>query len=141
MEHVFPCGLQAVQDYYHLLKTKTRISSCLNYQIVKSSAPFTTGNIVAFDESSFVVVSKSDLDGYEADCKSGRIWELSLVYRVQFAGQAALASLSCFWLRYHAHGQATALSVNKLGKESCSLAAEQLGPGHSYLVSGVVVKS
>lgn len=119
---------------------KTQIPSCLNYPIVKSSAPFATGNIATFDESSFVVVSKSDLEGYEANCNSGRVWELSLVYRVQFAGQAALASLSCLWVRYHAHGKTVVLPDNKLGRESCSLAADQIGLGHPYLVSEVVVK-
>jgi len=135
---VFP---QAVQEYYRLQVKNTGISSCLNYPIVKTPAPITAGSLVAFDENSFVVVSKSDLEGYKPDCRSSRIWELSLVYRVQFAGQAALASLSCFWLRYHAHGEAAVLpDNNKLGRESCSLEADQLGLGHPCLVSGVVVK-
>ncbi|ONK56354.1 uncharacterized protein A4U43_C10F7550 [Asparagus officinalis] len=129
---------QAVQDYYRLLVNKTMIASCLNYPITRSPVPLTTGNLMKFDESSFVVISKSDLDGYESDCKSSRIWELSLVYRVQFAGQAALASLSCLWLRCHTNGER--LADNKLGRESCSQEADQLGIGHPCLVSGVVVK-
>lgn len=130
---------QAVQDYYRLLLKKTDFSSCLNYPIIKSPAALTIGNLMTFDESSFVLVSKSDIEGYEPDCRSSRIWELGLVYRVQFAGQAALASLSCFWLQCHAHGDATSLPNNRRGRESCSSAADQLGLGHRCLVSGVVV--
>ncbi|ONK73471.1 uncharacterized protein A4U43_C04F31900 [Asparagus officinalis] len=114
---------QAVQDYYHLLTKKTVISRCLHYPITKSPATLTTGNLVKFDENSFVVVSKSDLDGYKPNSESSRIWELSLVYRVQFAGQAALASLSCFWLRCHSRDQSWSPEADKL-----------------CLVSGVVVK-
>lgn len=130
---------QAVQEYYHLLLKKMEISSCLDYPVRKSAARLTAGSLMTYDESSFVVVSKSDAEGYECDYKSSRIWELGLVYRVQFAGQAALATLSCFWLQCHAPAK---MRDNKqLRRESscCSLEADQLGAGHPCLVGGVVV--
>lgn len=88
-----------------------------------------TQTLTGFDDSSVVVVTESDLDGYDGGHKSGivgnDIWaELSLVYRVQFAGKAALARLSCLWLQCHA-GQK--LAAEKLGRESCSVEADQLG--------------
>lgn len=133
------CVSQAVKQYHHLLLKSHGISSCLNYPIMKSTAPMSTGNLITFDESSFVVVSKSDLEGYESNGRSSRIWELGLVYRVQFAGQAALASLSCFWLQCHSPSDTAVLPSNKLGRESCSLEAEQPGFGRPCLVSSVVV--
>lgn len=88
-----------------------------------------TQTLTVFDDCSVVVVTESDLDGYDGSHKSSivgnDIWaELSLVYRVQFAGKAALARLSCLWLSCHA-GQKVA--PEKVGRESCSAEADQLG--------------
>ncbi|PKA61139.1 Putative dual specificity protein phosphatase DSP8 [Apostasia shenzhenica] len=106
---------KAVQAYYHL--------------IVKNMMP---QNHKAIDDSSFVIVSKSDLDGYVG--KSSCLWaELSLVYRIQFASQATLARISCLWLSRHAD--------KKRVVESYSLEADQLGVmGHPCLVTGVIIK-
>ncbi|KAJ6804499.1 putative dual specificity protein phosphatase DSP8 [Iris pallida] len=132
---------QAVQEYYRIQVIKVGRSSCLNYPIIRSPASIAIHNFVSFDESSFVLVTKSDLDGYHPDCRASNIWaELSLVCRVQFAGQAALASLSCFWLRCHSPEGVAMLPENKLGRESCSMEADQLGMGHPRLVSGVAAK-
>ncbi|KAJ6824694.1 putative dual specificity protein phosphatase DSP8 [Iris pallida] len=131
---------QAVQEYYSIQVIKVGRSSCLNYPIIKSPAPIATRNFVTFEDSSFVLVRKSDLDGYVPDCRASSVWaELSLVYRVQFAGQAALASLSCLWLRCHSPKEVAVHPDNKLGRESCSM-EDQLRMGHPCLVSGVVVK-
>ncbi len=63
---------------------------------------------MAFDEDSIVVVTESDLDGYDPRLESGSVGsellaDLSVVYRFRVAGQAALARISCLWLRYHAN--------------------------------------
>lgn len=52
------------------------------------------------DENSLVLITESDLDGYEENQESGQS-ELKLGFRVQFASQAAMARLSCLWLRCH----------------------------------------
>lgn len=124
---------QAVQKYYHLAVEKNNNNP---YDLDKSfpaSQPLvaTTTHPSAFEDSSFVMVSKSDLDGYNG---SSRLWEeLSLFYRTQFASQAAIARLSCLWLRCHDN--------KKRGVESCSLEADQIGIiGLPCLMSGVVVK-
>lgn len=67
---------------------------------------FTAADFFAFDDGSVVLVTNSDLDGYDPNKESGGerrdIWaDLSLVYRVRGAGQAALTSLSCLWFRYN----------------------------------------
>ncbi|KAJ8624778.1 hypothetical protein MRB53_033308 [Persea americana] len=68
---------------------------------------------------------------------SGRSW--GLVYRVQFAGKAALARLSCLWLRCHA-GQKVAAEM--LGRDSCSVEADQLaGLGVDIEWRGAPVKA
>ncbi|XP_020592186.1 putative dual specificity protein phosphatase DSP8 [Phalaenopsis equestris] len=124
---------QAVQKYYHLAVEKNN-----NFQNFDNSLPpplaltATTPHLSTFEDSSFVMVSKSDLDGYDGN--SSNLWaELSLVYRMQFASQAAIARLSCLWLRCH--------DDKKRGVESCSLEADQMGMmGLPCLMTGVVVK-
>ncbi|CAA6656412.1 unnamed protein product [Spirodela intermedia] len=88
-----------------------------------------------FEESSFTIVSAADLDGYDEEDGRREVWaaEVSLVYRVQFAGRAALAGLSCFWVRRRRH------LPGAPAKESCSLAAERAAGGHPCLLSGVAV--
>ncbi|XP_058085005.1 phosphatidylglycerophosphate phosphatase PTPMT2 [Magnolia sinica] len=120
---------QAVQEYYEVKVTKTRKGSFMDNPIMKSPALMTAQGTMVFDDGSVVMVAKTDLDGYNGSHESGivgnDIWaELSLVYRVQFAGQAALARLSCLWLRCHT-GQK--IGAEKLGKESCSVEADQRG--------------
>ncbi|KAH7659359.1 Phosphatidylglycerophosphatase protein [Dioscorea alata] len=136
---------QAVNDYYRLQVKKTGKSNSLDYPIVNSPSWFTTPNLMAFDESSFIMVSESDLEGYDVYSSSSNVGnsiyaELSVVYRVQIAGKSALAKLSCFWLRFHAHQDALSPDKKKLGRESCSLEADELGSGHPCLVTGLVLK-
>ena len=61
----------------------------------------------AFDDGSVVVVTESDLDGYDASVDTGlsakeMLGEGSLAGRLQFASQAAISRLSCLWLHCHA---------------------------------------
>ena len=98
--------------------------------ITKAPRSSASQDLIAFDDGSVVVITKSDLDGYDSSLESsnvGReIWaDLSVVYRVRVAGQAALARISCLWLRCHAHQN---ISGEKLRRESsCSITADHLG--------------
>ncbi|KAL6005096.1 hypothetical protein ACLOJK_005657 [Asimina triloba] len=120
---------QAVQDYYEVKVKKSDRSHRAENQVMRTPALISAQDATVFDDSSVVVVTKSDLDGYKGRHESGivgnDVWaELSLVYRVQFAGQAALARLSCVWLRCHTREK---IGAEKLGKDSCSVEAEQRG--------------
>lgn len=89
-------------------------------------------DLVMFDDNSVVMVTESDLEGYNPSSQSGamasEIWaDLSVVYRVRVAGQAALARISCLWLRYGTTDQK--ISTEKLSsrESSCSIRANHLG--------------
>ncbi|KAJ4727248.1 Dual specificity phosphatase [Melia azedarach] len=116
---------QAVQDYYLLKVKKTGSFDCLS--VKKSLALSAEEDTAAFDDDgTIVVVTELDLDGYDARCDSDiarneRQPESSLACRVQFASQAAIARLSCLWVRCHADPKS---SIKKLGN---SMGADQLG--------------
>lgn len=122
--------MQAVQEYYYFMVKKAVVYSHLTNLIMKPSCSAASHDLLAFDEGSVVVVTESDLEGYDANLQSGavgnEIWaDLSVVYRVRVAGQAALARISCLWLRCHASQK---ISGEKLGRESsCSITADHLG--------------
>lgn len=104
-------------------------SVCLGNPVIKIPASVATQTLAVFDDNSVVVVTESDLDGYEGNHKSAivgnDIWaELSLVYRVQFVGKAALARFSCLWLRCHVDQK---VAAKMLRRESCCVEADQLG--------------
>ncbi|GFY92713.1 phosphotyrosine protein phosphatases superfamily protein [Actinidia rufa] len=113
---------QAVQDYYsHKVKRPG------SYMCTEPATGETVGfsvkhDLAAFDDGSVVVVTESDLDGYDDSSLVGNetLAELSLTCRVQFASQAAIAKLSCLWLRYHDQK----LSRKKLGS---SVSSDQIG--------------
>lgn len=63
-------------------------------------------DLKAFDDGSIVMVTESDLVGYDATHDSGLVGnnslaELTLACRVQVASQAAITRISCLWLRCH----------------------------------------
>ncbi|XP_023746992.1 phosphatidylglycerophosphate phosphatase PTPMT2 isoform X1 [Lactuca sativa] len=81
---------QAVQDYYQKNKNITNESES------KSKSEFEP-----FDDASMVLVKKSDLEGYKEGYFGNKI--LAELCRAQFVShsQAAMARLSCLWVRYH----------------------------------------
>ncbi|KAJ4955779.1 hypothetical protein NE237_012562 [Protea cynaroides] len=121
---------KAVQEYYLLRVKRACAPSFLYNPIVKTLAsPAATKELTAFDDGSVVIVTEADLDGYDTSCNStvvgNEVWaELSLVYRVQFAGQGALARLSCLWLRCHTRQKISDEKLNR--KNSCSVGADKL---------------
>ncbi|XP_022758372.1 putative dual specificity protein phosphatase DSP8 isoform X2 [Durio zibethinus] len=113
---------KAVQEFYYL-KVKVGFNSHWADLIFKTSDLAPSRDLVAFDDGSVVVVTEADLDGYDRSLESvamrSTIWaDLSVVYRVRVAGQAALARISCLWLRCQAHQK---ISAQKLGRESSCL--------------------
>ena len=91
---------QAVQEYYHLRVKKAMAYVPLANLPMKAPEAATSLDLVKFDDGSVVVVTESDLEDYDPSL-GGEIWaNVSLVYRVRVAGKAALARISCFWLRY-----------------------------------------
>ncbi|GJY21234.1 putative dual specificity protein phosphatase DSP8 [Tanacetum coccineum] len=79
---------RAVQDYYY----RDRVKKPSKFE--------------PFDDAAVVLVSESDLEGYTESFDSGLarkhfLAELSVVCRAQFVSQAAIARLSCLWLRCH----------------------------------------
>lgn len=121
---------QAVQEYYHLKVKKAVIYTHMTNLVMKARVAAASQDLVAFDDGSAVVVTESDLEGYNSSLDSGamgsEIWaDLSMVYRVRVAGQAALARISCLWFRCRA---CPSTSGEKLGSEcSCSIRANHMG--------------
>ncbi|KAL3833071.1 hypothetical protein ACJIZ3_007807 [Penstemon smallii] len=75
---------KAVQDYYHELKKKPEADIFI---------PSKTLDLEDFDDNSLVLITESDLDGYE------ETQDVNIACRVQFVSQAAISRLSCLWIR------------------------------------------
>jgi len=105
--------LQAVVEYYHVkvLNTQSCLTDATSALIPRNVKQVCSGNVVVFDDGSMVVVTHSDLEGYNDDDSRSRrsvkvngneLWaaaaDLSMVYRVKVVGQAAMARISCLWL-------------------------------------------
>ncbi|WCJ22991.1 Phosphatidylglycerophosphate phosphatase PTPMT1 [Euphorbia peplus] len=110
---------QAVQDFYILKVKEIGTSGCIvaRKTVDSLTKEDSKENVTTSDEDSFVVVTDSDLDGYDVEFESvvtddKRSGESSLVCRVQFARQAAVSRLSCLWLGYHTNPKS---SRKKLG--------------------------
>ncbi|XP_059633869.1 phosphatidylglycerophosphate phosphatase PTPMT2-like [Cornus florida] len=108
---------QAVQDYYFHRVKKTRSNICVVDNLVEKTIGFpATHELAAFDDDSLVMVTESDLDGYDESHEYGVMGNVMLA-ELSFASQAAIARLSCLWLRCHGE---------KL-KNSMSVGTDQLG--------------
>ncbi|KAK1306149.1 putative dual specificity protein phosphatase DSP8 [Acorus calamus] len=95
--HLATSQWKAVQEYYHLRAKKIWTPRFLIYPHMNSAA-------LVLDETSIVIVTEADLDGYDGSHESGIVgndmWEkVSLVYRVRFLGHSAIVRLSRFCLR------------------------------------------
>ncbi|KAL7203875.1 hypothetical protein ACSBR2_017016 [Camellia fascicularis] len=99
-----PTQWQAVQNYYfHRVKKLGNI--CTKISMGETVGFLKKQDLAVFDDGSVVVVTESDLDGYDGSYDSDLVGnseslaELSLACRVQFASQTAIGRLSCLWLR------------------------------------------
>jgi atypical dual specificity phosphatase len=123
---------QAVQEYYRHLIVRRAVGfePAADLFVKASGFSAVSRDLIKFDDNSVVVVTEQDLEGYSPSCQSetmtSEIWaDLNVVYRVRVAGQAALARISCLWLRYGADQK---ISAEKLSRESsCSIRTNHLG--------------
>lgn len=121
---------QAVLEYYNLMVSMDCLYGHVAGKVFRAPRSTTSQELMAFDDSSVVIVTESDLDGYDSSLISSNngdeIWaDLSVVYRVRVAGQAALARISCLWLQCHAQQK---IPGNKLGRvSSCSISTDHMG--------------
>ncbi|OIW10349.1 hypothetical protein TanjilG_28100 [Lupinus angustifolius] len=128
---------QAVQEYYYHLMVRRAIGCAptANLLVKAFEAQAAPQDLVTFDDSSVVMVTDSDLEGYDPSIQSGvkasDIWEdLSVVYRARVAGQAALARISCLWLRC---GTNQKISAEELSRESsCTIRTNHFVDIHVY---------
>ncbi|KAL6985925.1 Phosphoric monoester hydrolase [Sarracenia purpurea var. burkii] len=119
---------QAVQEFYRIKVKKAYIPSHMNTLILKTSTFLAARDHVAFDDGSVVLVTEADLDGYDPSHDSGavgsKIWtDLSLVYRIQVTGQAALTRLSCLWFRCHTQKMTDKKHQSRI---NCPIMADQM---------------
>ncbi|MBA0617248.1 hypothetical protein Godav_026711 [Gossypium davidsonii] len=116
-----PAQQQAVQDYYlHKVNNNGICGDSCSMIIKKTLVVPAKQDTAVFDDGSVVVVTESDLDGYDAsfdtDVLSNEMLdEGSLAGRLQFASQAAMTRLSCLWLRCRAEQKASRKLLSSLG--------------------------
>ncbi|CAI9101271.1 OLC1v1038554C1 [Oldenlandia corymbosa var. corymbosa] len=95
---------QAVQNYYSCMK-ESEDGICKSDNVSGTSLCLPEKRVAsAFDDESIVVVTDSDLDGYDETHESCLLSKktsnnLKLACRFQFASQAAIGRLSCLWIR------------------------------------------
>lgn len=85
---------------------RPRSNTCTKNSELETSVFPLKHDLEAFDDGSIVMVTESDLVGYDATHDSGLVGndslaELTLACRVQVARQAAITRISCLWLRCH----------------------------------------
>uniref|UniRef100_M4E2M3 Uncharacterized protein n=1 Tax=Brassica campestris TaxID=3711 RepID=M4E2M3_BRACM len=97
----------AVLEYYHVkvLNTQSSLPDATSALIPRNMKQVCSGNVVVFDDGSMVLVTRSDVEGYDErsmNVAGNELWaaaaDISMVYRVKVVGQAALARISCLWL-------------------------------------------
>ncbi|KAE8670969.1 putative dual specificity protein phosphatase DSP8 [Hibiscus syriacus] len=116
-----PAQQQAVQEYYlHKVKNNGMpVSSCC--MIVKKTLTVPAKEDTAvFDDDSVVVVTESDLDGYDTSFETDvlseeMLGEGTLSVRLQVASHSAMAKLSCLWLRCRADEKSSRKLLSSLG--------------------------
>lgn len=87
---------QAVQDYHQGLMNKPEDDFiCVNNSSDTSQFVPVEVDAEEFDDNSLVLITESDLDGYEEN------HDLELAGQNMLASNAAIARLSCLWLRCH----------------------------------------
>ncbi|KAG2332708.1 hypothetical protein Bca52824_003888 [Brassica carinata] len=98
---------KAVLEYYHVrvLNTQSSLPDATSALISRNMKQVCSGNVVVFDDGSMVLVTHSDVEGYDersVNVAGNELWaaaaDISMVYRVKVVGQAALARISCLWL-------------------------------------------
>nr|GMD76404.1 putative dual specificity protein phosphatase DSP8 [Ipomoea batatas] len=95
---------KAVQEFYSHLMMETGITYPLTFPISRSPGFMAAKNLLAFDDSSALIITEADLDGYDPGniepgaARNERRSDFGLIWRVRIAGVAALSRVSCLWL-------------------------------------------
>nr|GMD82619.1 putative dual specificity protein phosphatase DSP8 [Ipomoea batatas] len=95
---------KAVQEFYSHLMMETGITYPLTFPISRSPGFMASKNLLAFDDSSALIITEADLDGYDPGniepgaARNERRSDFGLIWRVRIAGVAALSRVSCLWL-------------------------------------------
>lgn len=119
---------EAVQQYYLLKVRMAGTPYDLANLLMTIPSSLVAKQFVAFDDNSVVVVTESDLDGYDPNfgsyTLSSKTWaDLSMVCKFGVASKAAIARISCVWFGYQAQG-----NLLKLRSESsCTIQADPRG--------------
>ncbi|GMI98266.1 PROTEIN TYROSINE PHOSPHATASE LOCALIZED TO MITOCHONDRION 1 [Hibiscus trionum] len=116
-----PAQQQAVQEYYlHKVKNNGMpvSPSCMIVKKTVTVPPKRETGV--FDDDSVVVITESDLDGYDASFDTDMLSEEmlgegSLSGKLQFASHAAMSKLSCLWLRCRADETSSRKLLSSLG--------------------------
>ncbi|KAF3577096.1 hypothetical protein DY000_02029388 [Brassica cretica] len=89
---------KAVLEYYHVrvLNTQSSLTDATSALIPRNVKQVCSGNVVVFEDGSMVVVTHSDVEGYDDSKRSMNVAGNELWVKV--VGQAALARISCLCL-------------------------------------------
>ncbi|KAJ0239975.1 Phosphatidylglycerophosphate phosphatase PTPMT1 [Hirschfeldia incana] len=90
---------KAVLKYYHaiVLNTQSSITDGTSALITRNVKQVCSESVVVFDDGSVVVVTHSDVEGYDDDSRRSMNVARNELW-VKVVGQAALARISCLWL-------------------------------------------
>ncbi|KAG2326672.1 hypothetical protein Bca4012_035611 [Brassica carinata] len=90
---------KAVLEYYHVmvLNTQSSVTDATSALIPRNVKQVCSGNVVVFEDGSMVVVTHSDVEGYDDDSRRSLNVARNELW-VKVVGQAALARISCLWL-------------------------------------------
>ncbi|CAH8384311.1 unnamed protein product [Eruca vesicaria subsp. sativa] len=90
---------KAVLEYYHVrvLNTQSSLPDAASALIPRNVKQVCSGNVVVFEDGSMVVVTHSDVEGYDDESKRSMNVARNELW-VKVVGQAALARISYLWL-------------------------------------------
>ncbi|XP_051146180.1 phosphatidylglycerophosphate phosphatase PTPMT2-like [Andrographis paniculata] len=113
---------QAVYGFYNGLKKSNTVISAPNS--TRRAQPFPATSSLEFDDNSLVLITDSDLDGYEENADATTVLGHNILADanlVQFASQAAISRLSCLWVRCHAGQKVLKKKLTNSVRNSSSL--------------------
>ncbi|KAK4476440.1 hypothetical protein RD792_015593 [Penstemon davidsonii] len=110
---------QAVQEYYyHKFKKPETVTNMNNLPSTTLCVPLKVDDSEDLDDNSLVLITESDLEGYEEDQDEG--WDMlsdvnPATCRTQFKGQAAIAKLPCLWQKVSNKKLGSSIRNSRLG--------------------------
>ena len=105
-----------------MLNTQSSLPDATSALIPRNMKQVCSGNVVVFDDGSMVLVTHSDVEGYDErsmNVAGNELWaaaaDISMVYRVKVVGQAALARISCLWLGLRENHKLSGKNLSRRG--------------------------